>query len=135
MSGRHKEVGGSGALSAAVFVVLCIVPVPLSVGAAPLPPLGVTLAAQADNGVEQVEAPAPTSLASVDLESYLGEALLDDRVDLQDPEHDDGTKHYVRRTFVAALRAHTVPRVSLPDRARLFSFRLRAFAGRAPPAV
>ncbi|MGD8825061.1 MAG: hypothetical protein PVI24_08790 [Myxococcales bacterium] len=135
MGGRHKEVGGWGALLGAVLAVLCVAPVPLSAGAAPLPPLGVRLAAQADDRVEQVETLTPTSLASTDLDSCLGQALLDDRVDLQDPDDDDETKHCVPQTFADALRAHTLPHVSLADRARLFPFRLRAFAGRAPPAV
>jgi len=135
MAGRHKEVGGCDALSGAVLVVLCVVPVSVSVGAAPLPPLGVRLAAQADDRVEQVEAPTPTSLTSVDLDSRLGEALLDDRVHLQDPQDNDETKHRVPRTFADGLRAHTLPHVPLADRARPCPFRLRAFAGRAPPAV
>ncbi len=132
---RHEEVGGYCALRGALRATFCVITLFFSVGMAPLPVLGVGIAGQTDERIEQVEAPTPTTLVSVAIDTSLRKAVLDELVDIEDPEDEDQTEHYVPRTFADTSYAGTVTPLSSGDGGLPSPFRLRAFAGRAPPTV
>jgi hypothetical protein len=93
------------------------------------------LPSQTEHRIETLDAPTHAASTLVELTTRIEESLIEDRVDVEDSEDDAGTRPHFAQAIVGGSGSSAVPDESWFGRAAPVPFRLRAFAGRAPPAA